>query len=154
MIRRPPRSTCTDPLFPYTSRFRSCSGTTYRKSGRCAPPCIEARSAALGLLGGSGNPVRQRSFDTAMTDDNPTPTTMAGRPIRSRCLRAAAALTAVLAAILALAPPQAVAVLEIGRAHAELQSLMRISSAVLCLKKPNLTHTQSSYHICTKRNYD
>src|SRR3546814_9746535 len=24
MIRRPPRSTSTDPLFPYTTRFRSC----------------------------------------------------------------------------------------------------------------------------------
>src|SRR3546814_14301092 len=28
MIRRPPRSTRTDTLFPYTTRFRSCPGRT------------------------------------------------------------------------------------------------------------------------------
>src|SRR3546814_7607752 len=32
---------------------------------------------------------------------------------------------------------------EIGRAHAELQSLMRISYAVFCLKKKKTTHTTS-----------
>src|SRR3546814_7456309 len=38
----------------------------------------------------------------------------------------------------ALVPP------EIGRAHVELQSLMRISYAVFCLKKKQ--HTQNSYN--------
>src|SRR3546814_16780497 len=30
MIRRPPRATRTDTLFPYTTLFRSLSGSTYR----------------------------------------------------------------------------------------------------------------------------
>src|SRR3546814_15950730 len=34
MIRRPPRSTRTDTLFPYTTLFRSCE--TYRRTG--VPP--------------------------------------------------------------------------------------------------------------------
>src|SRR3546814_11913659 len=34
MIRRPPRSTRTDTLFPYTTLFRSAS-----PAGRSAPPC-------------------------------------------------------------------------------------------------------------------
>src|SRR3546814_15383168 len=34
MIRRPPRSTRTDTLFPYTTLFRSNDGTTVRRSPR------------------------------------------------------------------------------------------------------------------------
>src|SRR3546814_11024632 len=34
MIRRPPRSTRTDTLFPYTTLFRSLSGPFYRKRRR------------------------------------------------------------------------------------------------------------------------
>src|SRR3546814_12292327 len=32
MIRRPPRSTRTDTLFPYTTLFRSCLGLAHRKA--------------------------------------------------------------------------------------------------------------------------
>src|SRR3546814_15084497 len=32
MIRRPPRSTRTDTLFPYTTLFRSAAGWTFRKT--------------------------------------------------------------------------------------------------------------------------
>src|SRR3546814_10217403 len=43
MIRRPPRSTRTDTLFPYTTLFRSLLPKTYRNSrlpARCShPPC-------------------------------------------------------------------------------------------------------------------
>src|SRR3546814_5608642 len=56
MIRRPPRSTRTDTLFPYTTLFRSnkiarlcCSadfGSTKRISGRWAATTIASASAA------------------------------------------------------------------------------------------------------------
>src|SRR3546814_998985 len=70
MIRRPPRSTRTDTLFPYTTLFRS-----------------------------AGQAVRSRCVQTIWPE---------GPRARSR---------------------------QIGRAHSELQSLMRISYAVFCLKK-------------------
>src|SRR3546814_2845092 len=76
MIRRPPRSTRTDTLFPYTTLFRSQS----RHAQEPQPPGHGARP--VGLL-----------------------------RVRRRVRR------------------------EIGRAHVELQSLMRISYAVFCLKK-------------------
>src|SRR3546814_20647400 len=41
MIRRPPRSTRTDTLFPYTTLFRS--------SGRCQRACASSVQAASGL---------------------------------------------------------------------------------------------------------
>src|SRR3546814_17679233 len=41
MIRRPPRSTRTDTLFPYTTLFRS--------SGRCQRACASSVRAASGL---------------------------------------------------------------------------------------------------------
>src|SRR3546814_15150058 len=78
MIRRPPRSTRTDTLFPYTTLFRS-----FRI--RCAGGC--------------------------------------GARFLSDCSKSACAATGV-----GLDD-------QIGRAHSELQSLMRISYAVLCLKK-------------------
>src|SRR3546814_9064071 len=76
MIRRPPRSTRTDTLFPYTTLFRSTTG-------RRTPPASGPRR---------------------------------GRCASSRCWRAAS----------------------ISRSEehtSELQSLMRISYAVFCLKK-------------------
>src|SRR3546814_3839091 len=42
--------------------------------------------------------------------------------------------------------------LEIGRAHAELQSLMRISYAVFCLKKQNKSDVHSHIDTCSNRN--
>src|SRR3546814_9545187 len=83
MIRRPPRSTRTDTLFPYTTLFRSLS--------RCDQGAAVERRLLMGgwqLLG------RCRCGD---------------HRDRYRC--------------------------EIGRATSELQSLMRISYAVFCLKK-------------------
>src|SRR3546814_5879364 len=86
MIRRPPRSTRTDTLFPYTTLFRSlsCGG------GRCRTHAGGERAAP----------------------------------------RAAAA---------AAAPADAVQRARSEEHTSELQSLMRISYAVFCLKKKNTT---------------
>src|SRR3546814_1094702 len=93
MIRRPPRSTRTDTLFPYTTLFRSDPRPRVRPSpSRASSP---ARA-----------PRRQAQFE----DDAPQ-----------------------------------------GRSEehtSELQSLMRISYAVFCLKKKNnhKKHTQQTIH--------
>src|SRR3546814_2687012 len=42
MIRRPPRSTRTDTLFPYTTLFRSWRPATVRGAGRISGPQPEA----------------------------------------------------------------------------------------------------------------
>src|SRR3546814_5143420 len=92
MILRPPRSTRTDTLFPYTTLFRSC--------GRTSTP----GGTANGSFGsGSGWPTTIRS------------------KARPKCAAASA-----------------------GRRRSEehtseLQSLMRISYAVFCLKKKTYT---------------
>src|SRR3546814_3245207 len=99
MIRRPPRSTRTDTLFPYTTLFRS-------KAGRRRPAFFIERFIATSPSGVGRAPLRdapllrRAAFDQIL------------RPERSRrrCWR--------------------------SEEHtSELQSLMRISYAVFCLKK-------------------
>src|SRR3546814_7102477 len=92
MIRRPPRSTRTDTLFPYTTLFRS-SGWT--------------RATSAGPL-----PLRPAAN---------APRSMASRVKVGLCPRTEAR----------------------SEEHtSELQSLMRISYAVFCLKKKNNTYIQ------------
>src|SRR3546814_3973169 len=89
MIRRPPRSTRTDTLFPYTTLFRSPARPSRRPPGRSSIP--------------------------APPPPRPSPAHRAAAPSRPR-----------------------------SEEHtSELQSLMRISYAVFCLKKKNtqLHHT-------------
>src|SRR2546426_6370442 len=50
MIRRPPRST----LFPYTTLFRSCSGTSSARPGCCSTN-VKRRSRQGGNAGGPGS---------------------------------------------------------------------------------------------------
>src|SRR3546814_1122593 len=95
MIRRPPRSTRTDTLFPYTTLFRSplaptepCDGTT----GVSPCPSIASSNA-----------------------------TVSGRTPEAPCARLAS-----LSAIISRRSEEHTS---------ELQSLMRISYAVFCLKK-------------------
>src|SRR3546814_6274302 len=99
MIRRPPRSTRTDTLFPYTTLFRSpITGDYAAKDGwiRLHANAPHHRAAALAVL------------DTATAPD--------------KLAQAIAGWTA--------------AELERSEEHtSELQSLMRISYAVFCLKK-------------------
>src|SRR3546814_17397857 len=52
MIRRPPRSTRTDTLFPYTTLFRSCSIATSPLAAMCFEETITASTTlALGAIG-------------------------------------------------------------------------------------------------------
>src|SRR3546814_3519242 len=104
MIRRPPRSTRTDTLYPYTTLFRSSAAATARPHCRAlaggAAWCVAVdrrqRSARPRVSGAGENPRRSEEHTS------------------------------------------------------ELQSLMRISYAVFCLKKKknnkylNLKHTQYS----------
>src|SRR3546814_2001686 len=106
MIRRPPRSTRTDTLFPYTTLFRSSHPVSARKS-RAAP----SPSAPLSRTSPAARS-SARSFPAA------------GRPSSARR----------------------------SEEHtSELQSLMRISYAVFCLKKktskaPRAKHNPQPLH--------
>src|SRR3546814_3893403 len=113
MIRRPPRSTRTDTLFPYTTLFRS--------PGAQCPAGVRRASRAgnTGGLGGGQGVVHQQADPSAVGVGHQ----------RFRALAGDAAAD--------------------GRSEehtSELQSLMRISYAVFCLKKKKnykLLHSQT-----------
>src|SRR3546814_7437802 len=104
MIRRPPRSTRTDTLLPYTTLFRSLSAVARAHRGR-------ARRRAAALVRPDQRPCRR----SCPADDGGTGQAArrgAGRSTLRRGVRAR------------------------SEEHtSELQSLMRISYAVFCLKK-------------------
>src|SRR3546814_12038448 len=73
MIRRPPRSTRTDTLFPYTTLFRSTAspclfqgrnggklgrGERIRTSGPCLPKTVHYQAELLPDRSGAGGPAR------------------------------------------------------------------------------------------------
>src|SRR3546814_10625789 len=102
MIRRPPRSTRTDTLFPYTTLFRSPS---IRGS-----PAVRA-SAEIGRSSNAQRIVREPSSGSSVVR-------ALGRTAQPGCFR--------------------------SEEHtSELQSLMRISYAVFCLKKKKKTQNQN-----------
>src|SRR3546814_4381047 len=113
MIRRPPRSTRTDTLFPYTTLFRSRRSPSTTR-------CTRMRSA-------SGSPVETRS--NAKTAGTPR--------VRYRAAASAQRLPA-----------------RRSEEHtSELQSLMRISYAVFCLKKKNKQENNNPYyHLSPKQH--
>src|SRR3546814_3539550 len=110
MIRRPPRSTRTDTLFPYTTLFRSPQ--CWRRSRKYLQPPLSCRLNITAEERNHGNRVRNHN---------------GGRTGANR-----------------------------SEEHtSELQSLMRTSYAVFCLKKKKrtknrTTHTDSDNH---KKNY-
>src|SRR3546814_1237783 len=111
MIRRPPRPTRTDTLFPYTTLFRSdlpaeCLEIELTESVAFGNPALFATFDALRALGVH---FAADDFGTGYS-----------------CLQH-----------LKCCPITTLK--KIGRAHVELQSLMRISYAVFCLKKKNNT---------------
>src|SRR3546814_8386082 len=107
MIRRPPRSTRTDTLFPYTTLFRSGPG-----GGRaCADPRrggrrLRAAGGPHRRIGGGHRegPRRRHEPGQARSEEHTS----------------------------------------------ELQSLMRISYAVFCLKKKKTTHKKKNKHTSKK----
>src|SRR3546814_4330141 len=105
MIRRPPRATRTDTLFPYTSLFRSVE---------TSPEDIHGMHAAKGILTARGG----------MTSHAAVVARGMGRP----CVSGAGSLS----------------IDNNARSEehtSELQSLMRISYAVFCLKTKKKKHT-------------
>src|SRR3546814_10364612 len=124
MIRRPPRSTRTDTLFPYTTLFRSARVPATRRPASTACPAnacscarpdgdivaqapTRATAAGGGHLQPGGGERRADAFECR------------GRIHDQRCLHAA------------------IGVARSAEHTSELQSLMRISYAVFCLKKTN-----------------
>src|SRR3546814_8983682 len=105
MIRRPPRSTRTDTLFPYTTLFRS-----------------DRRSGEIPGRAGHGRRHSRRSvlWRTAGGRHGPGPGRRAAHPVAGRVAR--------------------------SEEHtSELQSLMRISYAVFCLKKNKTTNNMTAH---------
>src|SRR3546814_7656620 len=106
MIRRPPRSTRTDTLFPYTTLFRSRSRAE-RQFDVCAPEKSQRLQTCHGCI--------TRHRVTTQLTHSPCAFSGFNAP---RCAR--------------------------SEEHtSELQSLMRISYAVFCLKTKTTPHTQS-----------
>src|SRR3546814_1253374 len=95
MIRRPPRSTRTDTLFPSTTLFRSSPGHCLRFA--LAPGLEDGMAVAYAQRSGTAAPVRGHARGATRSEEHTS----------------------------------------------ELQSLMRISYAVFCLKKKNHQHTET-----------
>src|SRR3546814_4308103 len=129
MKRRPPGSTRTDTLFPYTTLFRS--GSALRPDdrqcdGRICADVIRGREWPRCARCGGGS--RQSPENHAV-----------------RIWASVAALFVVL-----MASSPAVAQMRSEEHTSELQSLMRISSAVFCLKKKYTKNTRDEI----QRNYN
>src|SRR3546814_3853606 len=124
MIRRPQRSTRTDTLFPYTTLFRSGLGADLS-----SPRAVH--DAGTGAL------LRRHGLDSQRPehadDELLVPAHRAGRLGRRRVLAGPGALRQRPDRRLRLSLPAELRDPQIGRAHVELQSLMRISYAVFCL---------------------
>src|SRR3546814_6180832 len=126
MIRRPPCSTRTDTLLPYTTLFRSPPAP-----GRC-----DHRCGGPGHLRLPGNAHCPRARLQAHRRADP-PAGPAGG------VATAAAVAGAWRGESALARRSRAADYRSEEHTSELQSLMRISYAVFCLKKKNLpTHTK------------
>src|SRR3546814_5463567 len=113
MIRRPPRSTRTDTLFPYTTLFRSHEGAA----------ALPARRDALSR----GDPRPSYRNLHRARDGGPSQVP----PLREHC-RLFRGLGTLLGAT-----AEGDGALRSEEHTSELQSLMRISYAVFCLKKKN-----------------
>src|SRR3546814_2849394 len=102
MLRRPPRSTRTDTLFPYTTLFRSLED-------RRGPGDIQEPSTMFCECGRATSPAHRRPADCGQVRQRWLWTGRSREPVAGR-----------------------------SEEHtSELQSLMRISYAVFCLKKKN-----------------
>src|SRR3546814_10836846 len=119
MIRRPPRSTRTDTLFPDTTLFRSSSAGVYQAGDRACAPTVQPATLRAGLSANLQAPLAP----ACPSPGRPPCRLVPARPMApDRCL-----------------------VRDISRSEehtSELQSLMRISYAVFCLKKKKIYKTK------------
>src|SRR3546814_6457323 len=117
MIRRPRRSTSTDTLFPYTTRFRSAAREVALERSMCISV---SRPLQAGRL-----PTQDRHANCAQEGSG-----------RMRKLRFGATATQVVNGTLNFYAGDAQPAWNRSEEHtSELQSLMRISYAVFCFKK-------------------
>src|SRR3546814_2512035 len=123
MIRRPPRSTRTDTLFPDTTRFRSVDlAPVRRRDDATAQVRMDAADTCIEL-------VRLRHEVIERRQRQPE--------LRRRTAGDHLGVVSVAAAQVDAQPQRAPR----SEEHtSELQSLMRISSAVFCLKKKHQQH--------------
>src|SRR3546814_1850528 len=124
MIRRPPRSTRTDTLFPYTTLFRSCDticGTALRSRTPTSKASRHPSSERLHHLPSGGPSFRRKGCRSAAC--------VVPSPLRNRRFRPS--------------DSQAPRHLRSEEHTSELQSLMRISYAVFCLKKKKYTNNNN-----------
>src|SRR3546814_6944613 len=125
MIRRPPRSTRTDTLFPYTTLFRSVGMTIPRDLGGPGlgflevALVIEEMARVCGVTGRIAVEANMGAVTAIMAYGSEAQKQLAARQVRSE------------------------------EHTSELQSLMRNSTAVLCLKKKILITSQVSHHTIT-----
>src|SRR3546814_1692062 len=121
MKRRPPRSTPTYTLFPYTTLFRSPR-----------PVLVLVRGTCMGHAGTGGALVRGSGQGPCYGHGGQD------RPRRRRGARRHRVHVGI-----STAPPAR------SEEHtSELQSLMRISYAVFCLKKKTYLHPLTTKHLC------
>src|SRR3546814_3831903 len=119
MIRRPPRSTRTDTLFPYTTLFRSSTDALGLILSKL-PATLELAFLALVIAIFLGVPLGMLA--------GLKPDSIVGKTIMGG------------------------SILGFSRSEehtSELQSLMRISYAVFCLKKKHINNLTSLYHFNT-----
>src|SRR3546814_3118933 len=117
MIRRPPRSNRTDTLFPYTTLFRSVDDARNALQGQSRPP----RS-------GAGLVARTLEAARARMPPNAGPAALMPKADAWRIVE----------------DDLSGAAIRSEEHTSELQSLMRISYAVFCLKKKNNQYNASN----------
>src|SRR3546814_4775039 len=142
MIRRPPRSTRTDTLFPYTTLFRSALEFGARAAHAFALDHIKGLAQAGGIDQGQLDAVDAHGFVQQVAggagDVGDDGAVAAGQRVEQRALAGVGRADD--------HRVQAVAQLAAARSEehtSELQSLMRISYAVFCLKKKKNRHTNT-----------
>src|SRR3546814_7123735 len=125
MIRRPPRSTRTDTLFPYTTLFRSCHAVFLLRRRQARGERQRA---------GRGKQRRGRGFDACAPVGGRKEDRVFGKSHSQRGFRWKGREGRIAAQRYARSEEHT----------SELQSLMRISYAVFCLKQKNLSHIKDS----------
>src|SRR3546814_10384631 len=135
MIRRPPTSTRTDTLFPYTTLFRSLIGLGQRSLQRFGLRRGRQRQRAQRQAGEPAMAAKERNLLESLHGPG-QPETGGDRRLQKR------------------KPVGAAKPGSGGRSEehtSELQSLMRTSYAVFCLKKKTYTDADTNIHHIQKR---